>query len=606
MARTEKKTRIKGLPPKVFIGEMEAATGSYPYVSHNGVVDQNLRWLPFSDQNVLNFTQSNIYFGLGVPTASLYIPRLTYLTTSLTMTGSAAVRAGIVDTFFENQRYNIVSQAFVPYKDNDQFQADGKSTGGSFWLTGTNIEGLTAPVWSKTKLEIPITVTTNSTFKIRRDVNNDSYQMGYFNFSSKTWEGAGLGFDLKMFNDQATTPGLSAMLTHSLCGFATAMMTPRDSAWHIRALGEQVESFGFPFASKYHATSSQLFPMRNLINKPFLVEKFVVMVSASFSGSISSYSESMTRPFETNTNLFPIASNTFFIMNQKTKQNFVKPFTGITSTLGIYSTCPTSSQISKNGSVVFVDTIRDVLGYANIVSYGSNLGSVYSASVNTTNSPISDSDESFENRSIFDDLSLKEHLISTGISGAAGTFWGPQKLVFSGTMAMPYESLGLMSSFVFYFPLPASSKTVTLRTMLNTAQNAFFANSATSSTDYRGGGRNGFGGDYYDGRSLLVSVPSSEIIGKREPVSSLRRFQQYKKTNPYLLLPEDNLVVGWQLPLLYPSIVGSVSSSNTLTMTFHPGEAKIVLYGSFLSDNAEIEQTLSQNLTSETVHEAIE
>ena len=306
-------------------------------------------------------SQSNIYYGLGVPTSSIYIPSLLNLTTSLT--GSGRVAAGIADTFIGIPEYRS-SSSFVPFKDNDQFASDGKSQGASFFSTGSNIENFTTPLWSKNKIEIPLNVSSDSTIKIRRDINYNSYQMGYFNFANRTWEGIGVGYDVKLLTDQAC-PDRLTLITHSCAGFATSLMVPRDSPWHIRGMGEVIQSFGFPYATKYHATSSQLLSLKNIIDKPFFVEKFVLFVSATFAGSATSISETITRNAleENNTNLFPIAANTFFIMNQRSKQNFSKPSFGASVTTFVTTFSPTSSQISKNGPDVYVDTIRDIIGF---------------------------------------------------------------------------------------------------------------------------------------------------------------------------------------------------------------------------------------------------
>jgi hypothetical protein len=218
--------------------------------------------------------------------------------------------------------YRLPGQSLTPFRDSQQYAADGKSSGGVFYATGTNMEGLTGPVWSKNRIEIPLNVSVQSKISIRRDTANSSYQMGYFNFASGTWEGIGQGFDPKQFTNSISTFDDRAHATHSMAAFAPSMLLPRDSKAHVEAMGEPIQTYGFPFAWKYHATASQLYHMTGVIDKPFLVEKFVVMVSASFSGSVSSFSQSVSRDdfTETHTNLFTMAANTFFILNQKENQ----------------------------------------------------------------------------------------------------------------------------------------------------------------------------------------------------------------------------------------------------------------------------------------------
>lgn len=79
--------------------------------------------------------------------------------------------------------------------------------------------------------------------------------------------------------------------------------------------------------------------------------------------------------------------------------------------------------------------------------------------------------------------------------------------------------------------------------------------------------------------------------------------------SPYLLVPGDKLVFGWQSPIgtgshLYHS--ASVSNETSGSFEILPGAGKLVLYGSILQNDAEKTHiTSNQPLTSESVHEAI-
>lgn len=563
MARTEKKTKMSGLPPQLQLESNDSITGSFPTVARTAVVDNRTGIFKagFFDQNT-------VLFGVGYSSAS-HVPSMSF---------------------------KFPGQSLTPFRDSQQYAADGKSAAGAFYSTGSNIEGLTGPVWSKNKIEIPLNCSAQSGISIRRDILSHSYQMGYFNFESGKWEGIGQGFDPKQFTDSIATADDLAHATHSMAAFAPSVLLPRDSRAHVRAMGESIQTYGFPFAWKYHATSSQLFHMSGAIDKPFLVEKFVVMVSASFAGSAASFSESITRndAVETNTNLFPMAANTFFILTQKERQNVSKPF--YYSTIPVTSNVPSSSQISKGGSLTYITTTRDVLGYSNVVSYASTIDN-YSASANTdTNS------DSFGGFDVLEDISSKELLISTAVSGVAGIFWNPRTIVMSATLVMPNESNVGISDHCY---LISSTQEASVTHVGNNGVDILNAGNITK--DLRGGGRNGFGVDKLDNRSLLASPTTGQTIGAGAywGNSSVFLTKDYKKENPYILMPEDKLVVGWHLPFLWSVFVASVSSSNTMDVTFYPGEAKLVLYGSFLSEDSAVNDTLNQFLTTNSVHEAL-
>jgi len=95
--------------------------------------------------------------------------------------------------------------------------------------------------------------------------------------------------------------------------------------------------------------------------------------------------------------------------------------------------------------------------------------------------------------------------------------------------------------------------------------------------------------------------------------SFLRNPGDSKRTNPYLLHPQDNLIFGWQLPtdLNIDQYFGPFGSLPTINnegpkLTFAQAPAKIILYGSYIREGKEHHDTLNQLLTSNTIHEDIE
>ena len=78
------------------------------------------------------------------------------------------------------------------------------------------------------------------------------------------------------------------------------------------------------------------------------------------------------------------------------------------------------------------------------------------------------------------------------------------------------------------------------------------------------------------------------------------------KANPYLLLPTDEIVLGWQMPAMVGSVEDNADPDEGYEITFKVGEAKLTLYGSYIRNNREYNEGTNQLLTSNAIHEVIE
>jgi len=118
------------------------------------------------------------------------------------------------------------------------------------------------------------------------------------------------------------------------------------------------------------------------------------------------------------------------------------------------------------------------------------------------------------------------------------------------------------------------------------------------------GGRNGLG--CASGRELKTPLPeqSSPITFNIDgyPVGKINVGSPPFEVSPYILLPEDKLILGWQLPLL--SNYFSLSGDGGL-LTINPGTWKLTLYGSLIQEQKEFHDGLNQHLTSISIHETI-
>jgi hypothetical protein len=107
---------------------------------------------------------------------------------------------------------------------------------------------------------------------------------------------------------------------------------------------------------------------------------------------------------------------------------------------------------------------------------------------------------------------------------------------------------------------------------------------------------------------VISTFLSSTFTGSQDPTGSLVTLSRYYKTNPYLLMPGDELVFGWQLPMSnrINSAFGKEQYAGKGTeMFFAPVPSKITLFGSTIQEGREQHDTLNQLLTSPGIHEVI-
>lgn len=212
-----------------------------------------------------------------------------------------------------------------------------------------------------------------------------SYPMLYYNFDKKTWDPIGKGWTLcSSFLPSSTgeldptiSPGYVGSHEHATIGFSpsilnyfegkqkyivehkyaelsasyhsisnslltTSLMMPRyktaltasyekfaSTTWEeMCSAGQPIDDFGFPFAAKYHATSSQTLRMSNYIKTPFAVERIAVEFDnveyTLFDTAYNMLSGSETTDIRylnyITSSISPGVVNNFFILNQRRNQ----------------------------------------------------------------------------------------------------------------------------------------------------------------------------------------------------------------------------------------------------------------------------------------------
>jgi len=132
-------------------------------------------------------------------------------------------------------------------------------------------------------------------------------------------------------------------------------------------------------------------------------------------------------------------------------------------------------------------------------------------------------------------------------------------------------------------------------------------------------GKNGLGITQLSGRDLVSSTRTIETLAYTyywENDLNLLTDSDHYQINPYILFPDDQLVMGWQQPIfvfMQSNITGSLvaelsrnaGTGSFSTISFLPGTAKVTFYGSYIREGKEHNDGTNQLLSSNSVHEVI-
>ena len=578
-----------GLPPRVQLRIKDDAMGTYPTIARTGdqeytgkfpVQFDDTTTLIYSGSSTLDTNQPLVYptllprgyvfatssvenslgFSLGVATPNI--------TSSLSFPISPRrnLVSSIADTMFQFSTNNEASQSLRPFNDSRIYLSTS-----SFYLTGTDpsvLPGFSQQLGDKVQIVIdlnPVEETSiffstgtlpSATTGYTGGVNSG---IAYFNWRQKRWEVIG---DLSTGSNVDYINARNLVRTGSYWAFpngqvATSFANPNFKRT-ATASGMPSNIAGFPLATKFDATGSQLKGMSDYINHPFLLEKIVF----EWTGSLNIYPVSQEGSPAAKNN-FPQVAN-FFILNQ-----FQTPVTrSVNSGKQIYANSTTVQYHDLTNGPFNVFREKDLVTFGSIVR-----------SRDRTDSQLEDWE--------------KRDLILVGGNGVLGSggITGSFRLKTSASMGGIWPNgLG---------PIIAN------RTLQN-------------QTIYPGnplGGRNLFGET--SGRSFIASAVGAQITGSRfNPYTAANQqyIQPYKnlhRTSPYVILPTDQLVFGFaNQPSPYAGSAVTTDASehnvgNVQRAVMAPGPSKVTLFGSLVRNNLPTQVSDNAPLTSDAIHEAL-
>lgn len=641
------------LPPRVQLRDIDAETGSYPTITRTG--DQNRLGTSFSkfdDTKVVIFSENT---NINLPStvdSTLISSDLTSITSSISTTGT--VRKGIADEFVI---FRDSPDVLRPFNDSSKLWQSNDMQD-PFYATGSSIsdvgQGFSGPLTAKTIIEIDMNPTVEYAAGIRNGVitgsaitsadsvpgnwifdGTNNYPMMYYNFSSKTWEGIGRGIPTSITGTQGYLYGNNPQLSleqnvRDLCyGFSPSYAITASVEGRQAAI--PMSNFGFPLHPKFHATSSQLLDMSQYISHPFVLEKIVYEFSGSyrigcaalspvrtpvsttnytnyqnsFSGALGalttftdqSVSYGNTSIIATSTTFrdatYGVPISTFFILNQRQPyanhvqviQNLCAPHDGVFGDAASFTSAgqsyplpsrsldiliPSATVLSAGASATVVNTIRDIITFAQV--------SPFTTTATEANISL-----------LSRDLNIK-NLTTTAV---------PSRALWAGS-----------------YVLSATIKSPVVNEQISYMYAGINDTSAIIYTANKPGGRAGTA--LPTGRDLAASVlghtVSATISLIDDGFTATATPNVFNSTNnPYILLPTDKLIMGWQVPMgkrmfaecRVRDAAGAFSNDAASELTIAPGKGRLLLYGSLIRENKEFHQTVNQELTTVEIHEDI-
>lgn len=561
------------LPPRVQQIIIDNETGSYPTTSRVGDIRSGRYQSVFDDRKTIAFSAGvTVSYPTTLKAGSTYIANA-----SSSLTASGNVVKGVADDGIVR---DLHGQDLTPFNESYLFE---QSKFDDFHTTGSDISdvgfGFTGPLRSKTVIDIDLTPISSMSLQYKTKWTTlagstgsyPMYTMGYYNFSNKVWDPIGTGEALDFTETGALVdigpPRLHDVdeavaatqarynLDRAMIGFSPVETSIDFSVDDEKEFAYPIDTFLFPFDARYHATSSQLFHLSGVLDTPFLLEKLEYEFSASLDTSDWSASPSMM---------------TFFVLNQRSPAAFyierniipVASYNGRTDvTTKITSSVPetrrltTSSWGTSDAPLVYVDTTRDLVTYARVMSSDTaGFSSVYARELNLVP------------------------------GGGSQNFSGT--LVMSATAQVASQNTYRGAQELCDHPVPNTDADLSY----------YYVGS-------QGSGR--VQSDQPTGRDLVTSlykstpVPIVESSGFYSTTSLITVPHVQQRNNPYVLLPTDKLVFGWQAPI--PSLYTTYGPIFKML----PGPSKLRLYGSLIREHKEAHDTLNPPLTTPSLHEDV-
>ena len=500
----------------------------------------------FLDTKTLRFNISqDINLPSALPVSSSLLT--SELTTSITVNGLVPIG---IDQTYSNQEQNF---SINPFKDNIQ----NLSTT-SFYMTGSDIVGFGQPLRNKTTIEFTLPLAAPQTLKSRSTNENP---FGYYNFTSQSIDTVGiLSGALDLFSGSVF---INDYFTKKGFGFGPSILNALSDYQEYSSdniyknLGLPIKDFGFPSTSTYSGVAENLLSMKSYIREPFVLEKIQIQFQ----------NLSCTMNQELNFIESSIALTTVFLLNQRKSENFLRD--------------------EKYKYFEFFNTVADFPTTVNAPF--TNLELSYISSGSVINDLVS-----FARIACVKSSSTIESSITSNVEllkqneGAFFSFTMTESEVLELVPNVPTKNEEPL--YLMYFIDKSFGTNRMYSQKLST-----FNGTRSNSEDY-------------SIRNQIKQIASSErnvvetIANLNSPnAANVRYNTRPVEEIPYILFPEDNLILGFQAPIFdsssflditdltsrgYNFFVPDEKDVSTLSIS---GNVKITLYGSYLKMNENLD-----------------
>ena len=643
---------IVTLPNRVRLREMDSRLGLYPTTTRTGDSDRkgNFNATPFDDTETISFNTNlqKIMYGSLSPSGSKdsLEPYAGNNNPFAGLSGVGSMLPGISDNTLMTD-YKALSalkndvEKYSPFNDERIHTVPT-----SFYLTGTQAAvypGFKNSLYGKTQIVIDMSS------KVPQDVGmfkkaraNDPWPgagdaefqhfMAYYNKDLQKWDPLGMGLShLAQTKNSHHVP--DDMMASSSIGFGPIMQiaTASNTGWTggtstllsdalLNTYVRPVKTFGFPFAAKFHATGSNIIKMSDYISHPFVLEKLVWEFDAKIEKQSTSNDSSASESAK---------HNLFFSYGDKSNGQYrseveVKIFT--------FFMCRQFKGESKTISMDYF--AHNGFDHTDLDEINNNKGNITFRTHDKISHDGTGSINVVDNRELITYSQLTQFSTSSALPGGNITIndLKNSSLARDSVVVFKRESgnggHSVTGSFRIEAPCKITSKMTNIISALEIGNLSSF-----SSTEFGPDGSQPsanparlYFGDDIGGRSLgeldtsaralvngqpslagsvKVTLPSGQVTSL--PTTAVVPLpESVEKTSPYILLPEDDIFLGFQYPVPFQYANAQVgSNAKAMPRVTFDGPARLVLYGSLIRGGKEYHNSHNQPLTSEAINESL-
>jgi hypothetical protein len=545
-------------PVRVLLQTKDNLPGAYPTIARTGDRDfSGVYQSTFDDTNTIVFDSTTIVYPTNVEPSSRFLSGGIASPSVLSgLTAPGKTGPGLSDShisFSSEKNISPFDESRI-YLDNDV----------DFYMTGTasgSIPGFSQKLGSKTIIVIDTNPASEtkvgfSTGSATGASYSDGVNSGiaYYNFALRRWEVLGdltTGSNIDYLRDS-----IPAITGSMLATVPAQYWASNLSSWDLNplnaSLGSPTDFAGFPYATKFNSTSSQMFSVSSSLTAPLLVEK----IALTFSGVVGNYGYGSGEQPHVSTFLLMLERD-IDIAGSSAHQIETIDFSG------------TPSVLNTTGSRFDYNRDRRIIWYGRIgrfsTAYYTDVEALKLAHPETYSAC---------------DLWIPSTTNQTGSFTVVGIPQIPSKI---DRASPPYTTRTGDTNY------PIFGRSKSGRSLLNEPDGRSFI-----------------------GSSIGTRVVSSSLSYINTAAGNLPflTYENDSYNSPFLLLPGDKIVLAHVNQIWVDDLPGTdvteERAANWYRTLLSPGSGKITLFGSLLRNNLPVDSETNQFLTTPAVHESIQ